>query len=116
MAINQPLVSNNFPYLPLRLDVGQHSLDLEALLDTGFDGDGAMPSSVLAAEGAPAGYVDCRLADGSVVSAPVLRGPSMSARLARSAFTSSSSVMSRSWDAVSAIACGSPWIMGSKYS
>ncbi len=35
----QPLVSHNFPYVPLTVAVQGGSLTIEALLDTGFDGE-----------------------------------------------------------------------------
>jgi predicted aspartyl protease len=72
--MSQSLVSPRFPYLPLHLAVGSTTLDVEALLDTGFDGDVAVPAN-FAAEGiGPAGTMTCRLADGSPVAAPIYRG------------------------------------------
>jgi predicted aspartyl protease len=38
MALNQRVVSSHFPYLPLQLEIRQELHELEALLDTGFDG------------------------------------------------------------------------------
>ena len=37
--MNGRLISNRFPHLPISLDTGYDSQDVEALLDTGFDGD-----------------------------------------------------------------------------
>ncbi|HEY7064485.1 MAG TPA: hypothetical protein VII06_23620 [Chloroflexota bacterium] len=71
--MTQPLVSSHFPYLPLHLDVGARAFDVEALLDTGFDGDVAMPPSHLTGGGVPSGYMTCRLADGTSLSLPVYR-------------------------------------------
>jgi predicted aspartyl protease len=72
--MSQALVSSRFPYLPLHLAIGPITLDVEALLDTGFDGDVAMPASLAVDAVAPAGNLTCRLADGSPVAAPVYRG------------------------------------------
>jgi predicted aspartyl protease len=71
--MSQALVSSHFPYLPLHLTVGPVTLDVEALLDTGFDGDVAMPANLAVDGTTPAGYMTCRLADGSPVAAPVYR-------------------------------------------
>lgn len=35
--------STRFPFLTLRLTIGSWSVEVEALLDTGFDGDVALP-------------------------------------------------------------------------
>ncbi len=72
--MSQSVTSSHFPYLPLRLAVGPVPLEGEAPLDTGFDGDVAMPASLAVDRIAPAGYMTCRLADGSPVAAPVYRG------------------------------------------
>jgi hypothetical protein len=42
------LESERFPYLPLRLVVRDQTHEIEALIDTGFDGDVAVPPDVLA--------------------------------------------------------------------
>ena len=39
VAMSRGLVSSRFPYLPIHVEVRHGSHDLEALLDTGFDGD-----------------------------------------------------------------------------
>jgi predicted aspartyl protease len=72
--MGQPLISSRFPYLPLRLDVNRRSLDVEALLDTGFDDDVAVPPELITNGQPPTGYSRWVLADGSRVSAPVYRG------------------------------------------
>ena len=69
MAVNRRLTSFHFPYLPLHLLVGRRSTDVEALLDTGFDGDVAVPPEVLSGQ-SPNEYVIWTLADGSPVLAP----------------------------------------------
>jgi predicted aspartyl protease len=70
----QRVVSNRFPYLPVRLHVGNQTHDLEALLDTGFDGDIAVPAALVAGLANPLGYFRWSLADGSGISAPYYEG------------------------------------------
>lgn len=74
MALSQRLTSSHFPYLPLRLQIHRRILDVEALLDTGFDGDVAIPPELIAGDQPPDGYLPCQLADGSHVLAPVHHG------------------------------------------
>lgn len=73
MATSQQLTSSRFPFLPVRLRLGQGTYEEEALLDTGFDGGIAVPPSVL--EGQEANWRQIwTLADGSSVPLPVYRG------------------------------------------
>ena len=75
MAMNSPrLISSRFPYLPIHLEVRRGIHDLEALLDTGFDGDVALPPELII-NGEPAdGHQRWKLADGSTVLAPYYVG------------------------------------------
>ncbi len=67
MAVTQRIVSSRFPYIPVRVQLGQRTINVEALLDTGFDGAIILPADLLA-NGAPAeSYVRVVLADGSRV-------------------------------------------------
>lgn len=68
------LVSRRFPYLPIYLSVRQARTDLDALLDTGFDGDVAVPRASVADGDPPDGYLPRRLADGSDVLSPFYHG------------------------------------------
>ena len=61
------LESERFPYLPLRLVVRDQTHEIEALIDTGFDGDVAVPPDVLADGEPPDDYQRWSLADGSQV-------------------------------------------------
>jgi predicted aspartyl protease len=70
MALTPRVVSRRFPYLPVRLTVRQQVHAVEALLDTGFDGDIAIPPSMIPQGEPPDGYIAARLADGSGVYAP----------------------------------------------
>jgi len=71
--MNERLESPHFPYLPLRLEVRNRAHAVEALIDTGFDGDLALPPSLLA-NGEPDDYHRWTLADGSHVYAPYFFG------------------------------------------
>jgi predicted aspartyl protease len=74
LAVSPSLISPRFPYLPLHLELDGRHVDVEALLDTGFDGDVALPLALLADGQPPADYVRWTLADGSTVLAPVYDG------------------------------------------
>ncbi len=68
-----PIISSRFPYLPVHLQFGQNEADVEALLDTGFDGDVVIPTSLME-DIDPDGHISWRLADGTQVTAPYYRG------------------------------------------
>ena len=72
MAVTPRLVSEHFPYLPLRLDVGDQTYVLEALIDTGFDGDVAVPPDLLTGDADD--FQRWTLADGSAVYTPMYFG------------------------------------------
>src|SRR5439155_17483775 len=73
LAMSQTVTSDRFPYLPLYLEVRQRNERVEALVDTGFDGDVVVPSDFIADTERPDSYLSCRLADTSEVLAPVYR-------------------------------------------
>lgn len=64
------LVSERFPYLPMRLAVARQTHAIEALIDTGFDGDLAVPPDLLT-DSVPDDFQRWTLADGSVVYTPM---------------------------------------------
>lgn len=68
------VVSERFPYLPIRLLVAGRSIETDALLDTGFDGAVVIPDDFLGADASPDVYAPWMLADGSAVLAPVYIG------------------------------------------
>jgi predicted aspartyl protease len=74
MAVNQLVISRRFPYLPLILRVRGQTLMVEALLDTGFDGEVVLPTGLIANGESPDGYLNWALADASHVSAPAYLG------------------------------------------
>jgi predicted aspartyl protease len=72
--MNGRLVSDRFPYLPIRLTIRGTTFTLEALLDTGFDGDVIVPTGVISERLPPNNQITWTLADGSEVTAPVYLG------------------------------------------
>ena len=74
MDVNRRVLSNNFPYIPLLLELGHHVVRLEALVDTGFDGAIVVPADIVTDAEPPPTYLRWRLADGSQVTAPAYRG------------------------------------------
>ena len=74
--MTQRVESGRFPYLPLRVVLNDDGAEmcLEALIDTGFDGDLALPPELL--EGAFAEAFEVYLlADGSEARAALYAGP-----------------------------------------
>lgn len=66
--------SDDFPFVFIRLVVEERVLTLNALVDTGLDGDIVIPSAILADLDAPSALHSWRLVDGSVVEAVVYAG------------------------------------------
>ncbi len=72
MAIKS--ISTRFPYLSLELQVRYRKEKIEVLLDTGFDGDIAIPKGLLTNGNPPDGLLPWKLADGSKIVAPAYIG------------------------------------------
>jgi len=71
---SQPVVSRYFPYLPLTLTVRGGRIDIESLLDTGFDGFVIVPQYTFP-PGLESDYdVDCTLAGGKTIRGPAFEG------------------------------------------
>ena len=68
------VISTRFPYLPIRLVVNRQAIEVEAFLDTGFDGDVVMPRPLMSTTASPDSYLYWALADGSSVRAPAYLG------------------------------------------
>ena len=66
----RPVESARFPYPPVRVRVGERLLSVEAYVDTGFEGDVALPMELADFDQAPDLLLRFRLADGSPVEAP----------------------------------------------
>jgi predicted aspartyl protease len=47
VAVNQPLISDRFPYLPVVITIFGVEVRTEALIDTGFDGHLIVPAELL---------------------------------------------------------------------
>lgn len=71
---NQRVISSHFPYIPLRIKVRRGTHTAEALIDTGFDGDIALPPKMIMNGNPPDGYHRWKLADESIVTAPYYIG------------------------------------------
>jgi predicted aspartyl protease len=72
--MSQGLISLRFPYLPLQINIHGAVANVEALIDTGFDGDAAVPETMIGTAISPDGHIPCVMADGSQVLAPYFRG------------------------------------------
>jgi len=72
--VTQPFTSLHFPFLTMHLTVGGWQAEIEAFVDTGFDGGVSVPWRMAAAFGSPSGAVQCIPADGSEVWARVFDG------------------------------------------
>ena len=72
--MSQRVESTRFPYLPLRIDLGSAVLELEALIDTGFDGALVLPAAAVPDGVSPLGVQLYGPADGSEARAPVYAG------------------------------------------
>ena len=68
------LVSERFPYVALHLTLGSYSRELDALIDTGFDGDIIVPIDFPTRGLQPFHFLDAFLADRSQISIPTFAG------------------------------------------
>ena len=68
------VISTHFPYLPLTVHIRKRQETIEALLDTGFDGEIVIPPHLITNGVPPGSYVRWTLADGSPVLAPAYLG------------------------------------------
>ncbi len=73
MAIRK-ITSHNFPFIPIIISVRGRVEKLEALIDTGFEGDVVVPKGLLTNGDPPDTLLPWQLADGKVVLAPVYAG------------------------------------------
>lgn len=72
--MSKQLVSAHSPYIPINVQVKGKIKNFEALIDTGFDGNVVIPRYELMNGELPAGYLPCKLADGSKIAAPFYEG------------------------------------------
>ncbi len=76
MAQSQPIISTNYPYLPIRVEIRGQIEEILALIDTGYTGNLIVPTDWLDRDlGLPDGRSSIELGDGSVVpGAPLYLG------------------------------------------
>lgn len=73
MAKNKIVTSSHFPYLPIKVST-KKDFELEALLDTGYDGGVIVPPKLISNGEVSGWLVDCKLADNSIVEVPAYIG------------------------------------------
>lgn len=73
MAKNKVVTSSRFPYLPIKVSV-KKDFELEALVDTGYDGGVILPPKLISNGEVSGWLVDCKLADDSMVKVPAYIG------------------------------------------
>ena len=71
MAQRPPVISEHYPYVPVRFAVGGATRTPEAMVDTGFDGALIVPESVADLLPTEDEWTPWRLADGSVTWMPL---------------------------------------------
>ena len=75
MARPQPVISTDYPYLPIRVQIRDWQDEASALLDTGFTAELVIPERLLdQGFGFPEEHIDVELGDGRIVNAPVYLG------------------------------------------
>ena len=67
-------ICQHFPYLPVTITIRNRTETIEALLDTGFDGEIIIPSGLITNGKPPDSYMRWTLADGTTVLAPSYLG------------------------------------------
>jgi predicted aspartyl protease len=66
------VTSTRFPYLTIQIEISGQVATVEALIDTGYDGDVVLPPGAIERRTPAQGSVILTLADGSEVSARLL--------------------------------------------
>lgn len=74
MVKDKKVISLNFPYLPVLINVNLNKYKVGALLDTGFDGAVILPPSLFSNGKSHKRFVNCKLADNSIIEVPVYIG------------------------------------------
>ena len=71
----QPIISERYPYLPVRVRIRAWEYQAYALLDTGFSGDLVVPPARLTrAAGLPHSSTNWTMADGSIAPSAIYSG------------------------------------------
>lgn len=71
--MSQPLASWRLPYLPIRVGIQGETYEIEALVDTGFDGAVILPQGLVSRQ-PPDGDLPWYLGDGTLTVAPYYLG------------------------------------------
>ena len=74
MAQPHEVVSTEYPYLPIRVEVQGESVEAVALLDTGYTGSLIVPDTWQRPAGRPDGRIAVEVGDGRLVYAPIYLG------------------------------------------
>lgn len=74
MAKNKIVISSHFPYLLVNVSTAKKDFELEALLDTGYDGGVIIPPKRITNGEVSGWLVDCKLANNSIVEVPAYLG------------------------------------------
>lgn len=74
MAKNKTVTSFHFPYLLINISIKRKNFELEALLDTGYDGGVVLPPKLISNGEVSGWLVDCKLADDSIIEVPAYIG------------------------------------------
>jgi predicted aspartyl protease len=74
--MTSPVSSSRVPYIPVTIEIPEASITItvEALVDTGFNGEMSVPSNSVSSRTPALGYVTMRLADETDVAAPAYLG------------------------------------------
>ena len=68
------LTSTHYPYLPIRINVGDVQGEVTSLVDTGFSAEVIVPDGFLGPDAKVHGYADLQVADNRMLKAPVYLG------------------------------------------
>jgi len=74
MAKSKTVTYSHFPYLPISISTVKGNFELEALLDTGYDGGVVLPPTLITNGEVSGWLVNCKLADNSIIEVPAYLG------------------------------------------
>ena len=74
MAKSKAVTSFHFPYFLVIISTLKGNFEVEALLDTGYDGGVILPAKLLTNGELSGWWVNCKLADNSIVEVPAYLG------------------------------------------
>lgn len=74
MAKSKVVTSLRFPYCSIRISILKVHFELEALLDTGYDGGVILPPKLITNGEVSGWLVNCKLADNRIIEVPAYLG------------------------------------------